>query len=422
MYYGYKISDYTADLARRAEADCREVFKKIDENALLCSAKVLSAFQELRVSTSDFIDITGYGYTDSGRDKLEEVYAKVFGAEDALVRPQLMSGTHALAVTLGGLLKPGDTLLYISGEPYDTLKSVIGTAGESRNSLIKYGVKYEEIDLIGDDFDLVKIKERLEKGGVKVVAIQRSRGYSQRKSLTIDKIAEAISLVKSASPDAIVMVDNCYGEFTEDREPTDVGADVFVGSMMKNLGAGFAVSGGYCVGRRDIIEDIAERFSAPCVGKSLGANFNQLASFYKGFFMSPATTASTLKSMAFAARMLELVGFADVSPRYDEKRTDIVQTVNLHSADKLIKFCRGIQMGSPVEAYCIPEPGEMPGYPHEEIMAAGTFVTGATNELSCDGPLCEPYTAYMQGGLTYEYGKLGVMRAIDEMLDLSEKI
>ena len=422
MYYGYKISDYTADLARRAEADCREVFRKIEENALLCSAKVLSAFQELRVSTSDFIDITGYGYTDSGRDKLEEVYAKVFGAEDALVRPQLMSGTHALAVTLGGLLKPGDTLLYISGEPYDTLKSVIGTAGESRNSLIKYGVKYEEIDLVSDDFDLVKIKERLEKGGVKVVAIQRSRGYSQRKSLTIDKIAEAIKVVKSTLTDAIVMVDNCYGEFTEDREPTDVGADVFVGSMMKNLGAGFAVSGGYCVGRRDIIEDIAERFSAPCVGKSLGANFNQLASFYKGFFMSPATTASTLKSMAFAARMLELAGFPEVSPKYDEKRTDIVQTVNLHSADKLIKFCRGIQMGSPVEAYCIPEPGEMPGYPHEEIMAAGTFVTGATNELSCDGPLCEPYTAYMQGGLTYEYGKLGVMRAIDEMLDLSEKI
>ncbi|MBR2965751.1 MAG: methionine gamma-lyase family protein [Clostridia bacterium] len=422
MYYGYKISDYMADLARRAEADCSEVFKKIEENALLCSAKVLSAFQELRVSTADFIDITGYGYTDSGRDKLEEVYARVFGAEDALVRPQLMSGTHALAVTLGGLLKPGDTLLYISGEPYDTLKSVIGTAGESRNSLIKYGVKYEEIDLIGDDFDLVKIKERLEKGGVKVVAIQRSRGYSHRKSLTIDKIAEAIKVVKSTLTDAIVMVDNCYGEFTEDKEPTDVGADVFVGSMMKNLGAGFAVSGGYCVGRRDIIEDIAERFSAPCVGKSLGANFNQLASFYKGFFMSPATTASTLKSMAFAARMLELAGFPEVSPKYDEKRTDIVQTVNLHSADKLIKFCRGIQMGSPVEAYCIPEPGEMPGYPHEEIMAAGTFVTGATNELSCDGPLCEPYTAYMQGGLTYEYGKLGVMRAIDEMLDLSEKI
>ena len=418
MYYGYNISDYTANLARQAEDDCREVFRKIEENALICSAKVLTAFQECRVSTADFIEITGYGYTDSGRDKLEEIYAKVFGAEDALVRPQLMSGTHALAVTLGGLLKHGETLLYISGEPYDTLKSVIGTAGDSRNSLIKCGVRYEEIDLIGDDFDIESIKARIKAGGVRVAAIQRSRGYSQRKSLTIDKIERAIKAIKDIAPETVVMVDNCYGEFTEDREPTDVGADVFVGSMMKNLGAGFAVSGGYCVGKREVIEDIAERLTAPCVGKSLGANFNQLAAFYKGFFMAPAAVASTLKSMAFAARLLELAGFSDVSPRYDEKRTDIVQTMDLHSADKLIKFCKGIQMGSPVEAYCIPEPGDMPGYPHPEIMAAGTFVTGATNELSCDGPLCEPYTAYMQGGLTYEYGKLGVMRAVDEMLDL----
>ena len=417
MYYGYNISDETAALAARAEADCAPVFKKIEENALLCSAKVLSAFQECRVSTADFIEITGYGFTDSGRDKLEEVYARVFGAEDALVRPQLMSGTHALAVTLGGLLKYGETLVYISGEPYDTLKSVIGTAGDSRNSLIKCGVKYEEIDLLGNDFNIPAIKERLARGDVRVAAIQRSRGYSQRDSLTIDKIAEAIRAVKEVSPDTVVMVDNCYGEFTEDREPTDVGADVFVGSMMKNLGSGFAVSGAYCVGRHDVIEDIAERFSAPCIGKELGANFNQLASLYKGFFMAPACVASTLKSMVFAARMLELSGFDQVSPRYDEKRTDIVQTVNLLSADKLIKFCKGIQMGSPVEAYCIPEPGDMPGYSHPEIMAAGTFVTGATNELSCDGPVCEPYTAYMQGGLTYEYGKLGVMRAIDEMFD-----
>ena len=421
MYYGYKISDETAAMARQAEADLKETFAKIEENSLICSAKVLSAFQECRVSTADFIEITGYGYTDSGRDKLEEVYAKVFGAEDALVRPQLMSGTHALAVALGGLLKHSDTLVYISGEPYDTLRSVIGTVGESRNSLIANGVKYEEIDLIDDDFDLEAIRERISKGDVRVAAIQRSRGYSQRKSLTIDKIEAAIKVCKEACPETIIMVDNCYGEFTEDREPTDVGADVFVGSMMKNLGAGFAVSGAYCVGTKQAIWDISERYSAPCVGKDLGANFNQLAPLFKGFFMAPACVASTLKSMAFAARMLELAGFEEVSPRYDEKRTDIVQTVNLHSADKLIKFCKGIQMGSPIEAYAVPEPGEMPGYPHPEIMAAGTFITGATNELSCDGPVCEPYTAYMQGGLTYEYGKLGVMRAIDEMLDRSVK-
>ncbi len=417
MYYGYKISDETAALAKRAEKDCAEVFKKIDENALRCSAKVLSAFQECMVSTSDFIEVTGYGFTDSGRDKLEEIYARVFGAEDALVRPQLMSGTHALAVTLGGLLKYGETLVYVSGAPYDTLQSVIGLSGESRNSLIKCGVKYEEIGLIGDDFDLEAIRTRISKGDVKVAAIQRSRGYAQRKSLTIDKIEEAIKVIKKACPDTIIMVDNCYGEFTEDREPTDVGADVFVGSMMKNLGAGFAVSGGYCVGRRDVINDIAERFSAPCIGKELGANFNQLASLYKGFFMAPTTVAATLKSMAFAARILELCGFSELSPRYDEKRTDIVQTVNLHSAEKLIKFCKGIQMGSPVESYCIPEAGDMPGYSHPEIMAAGTFVTGATNELSCDGPVVAPYTAFMQGGLTYDYGKLGVLKAVDMMFD-----
>ena len=416
MYYGYNISDRTADLARRAEADCLEIFKKIEENSLICSAKVLSAFQSNRVSTTDFLEITGYGYYDQGRDKLEKIYADVFGAEDALVRPHIMSGTHALALTLGALLKYGDTLLYVTGTPYDTLLSVIGTAGESRNSLIKCGVKYEEIDLVQSEFDIEKIKSRLSESFVKVVAIQRSRGYAHRKSLTIEKIEKAIAAIKEVSPDTIVMIDNCYGEFTEDKEPTDVGADVFVGSMMKNLGAGFANSGGYCVGRRDVIEDIAERLTAPCIGKDLGANYNQMASFYKGFFMAPTTVAATLKSMVFAARLLELCGFNGIDPRYDEKRTDIVQTMDLHTPENLIKFCKGIQIGSPVESYAIPEPSEMPGYPHPEIMAAGTFVTGATNELSCDGPLVAPYTAYMQGGLSYDYGKLGVMRAVDEML------
>ena len=416
MYYGYNISDETIALAKQAERDLVEVFEKIDENALYCSAKVLRAFQEARVSTTDFIEVTGYGFTDSGRDKLEEVFRRVFDAEDALVRPQLMSGTHALWVTLGGLLKYGETLLYVTGKPYDTLQSVIGTSGGSRNSLIANGVKYEEIDLIGDDFDLEAIKERCKRGDVRVAAIQRSRGYSNRKSLTIDKIGEAIAVIKEVSPETIIMVDNCYGEFCEDREPTAVGADVFVGSMMKNLGAGHAVSGGYCVGRKEVIYDIAERLTSPTIGKDLGANYNQLASFYKGLFMAPTTVAATLKSMAFAARLLELAGYEDVSPKYDEKRTDIVQTISFHSAEKLIRFCKGIQMGSPVEAYCIPEPGDMPGYEHPEIMAAGTFVVGATNELSCDGPVIEPYTAYMQGGLTYDYGKLGVMRALDVMM------
>lgn len=421
MYYGHNINERTVTLAEQAERDCLPVFKKIEENCMRCSAKVLRAFQDARVSTADFIEVTGYGYTDDGRDKLEEIYARVFGAEDALVRPQLMSGTHALAVTLGGLLRAGDTLVYISGEPYDTLRSVIGTEGESRNSLIKCGIKYEEIPLIGDDFDLDAIRARMARGDVKVAAIQRSRGYARRKSLVIDKIAEAIRTVKEASPDTVVMVDNCYGEFTEDREPTEVGADLFVGSMMKNLGAGFAVSGAYVVGTKRAVEDVAERLTAPCVGKSLGANFNQLASFYKGFFMAPAAVAATLKSMVFAARMLELAGFSGISPRYDEPRTDIVQTLDLESAENLIAFCRGVQLGSPIESYVEPVPSETPGYSHPEIMAAGTFVTGATNEFSCDGPLTPPYTAFMQGGLTYEYGKLGVMRAVSEMLEKANK-
>ena len=416
MYYGYNVSDETAALAARAEEDLREVFAAIDENALRCSAKVLRAFQEAHVSTAHFVDVTGYGYTDDGRDKLEELYARIFGAEDALVRGQIMSGTHALYITLDALLRPGDTLVYISGEPYDTLRSVIGTSGDSRQSLIRRGIRYEEIALRGDDFDLDAIRARLSRGDVRLVGIQRSRGYSHRLSLTIDKLAAAIAAVKEVSPDTLVMVDNCYGEFTEDREPCEVGADVFVGSMMKNLGAGFAVSGAYCVGTHAVIADIAERFTAPCIGKDLGANYNQLPLFYKGLFMAPAAVAATLKSMTFAARLLELSGFK-VSPRYDEKRTDIVQTIDLETPENLIKFCRGLQRGSPVEAYATPEPSSMPGYPHDEVSAAGTFVTGATNELSCDGPLTPPYTAYMQGGLTYEYGKLGVMRALDEMTD-----
>ena len=415
MYYGMDLSERTVALARQAEADCAAIFSHFEEVSMHCSARVLAAFQRHRVSTVDFLEVTGYGFYDGGREKLEALYADVFGAEDSLVRIQLMSGTHALAVALGGLLKHGDTLLYVSGTPYDTLCSVIGLSGESRNSLLAHGVKYEEIDLRDSEFDLDAIRARLSRGGVRVAAIQRSRGYAHRKSLTVSQIEEAIRVIKECSPETLVLVDNCYGEFTETREPTEVGADVLVGSMMKNLGSGFALSGAYCVGTREAIADIAERFSAPCIGKDLGANLNQLTSFYKGIFMAPAAVCAALKTMAFAARLFELAGYPDTDPRYDEKRTDIVQTIDLHSRERLVRFCRGIQRGGPIESYVDPEPGPMPGYPHEEIMASGTFVTGATNELSCDGPLCEPYTAYMQGALTYEYGKLGVMQALDFM-------
>ena len=416
MYEEFNINENIIKEADVVEEELKTIFEKYDDNCLKVSAKVLKAFQKNRVSTSDFIEVTGYGYYDGGRDKLEKVYADIFGAEDALVRPQIMSGTHALTITLFGLLKYGDTMLSISGEPYDTLRGVIGTEGDSENSLIKHGIKYEEIDLVNDDFDYEKIKERLAKKDVKLVEIQRSRGYAHRKSINIDKIEKVVKEIRKVNEDVIIMVDNCYGEFVEEKEPTEVGADVFVSSLMKNLGAGIATSGGYVVGKKKIIESVAERLTAPCTGKDMGANFNQLLSYYKGLFMAPSVVNSVLKTMTFASRMLEKYGFEGISPRYDEKRADIIQTIELKSEEKLIAFCQGLQQGSPIESYVKPVPDSMPGYPNLEIMAGGSFTPGSTIELSCDGPLVAPYTAYMQGGLTYEYGKMGILIAINNML------
>ena len=416
MYSEFGISENIVQIANEVEKELEPIFNEYEKNCLKMSAKVLKAFQKNKVSTVDFNEVTGYGYYDGGREKLERIYADIFGAEDALVRPQIMSGTHALALAFFGLLKHGDTMISISGEPYDTLKSVIGLTGDSENSLIKHGIKYEQIELVDNDFDYEKIAERIRQGNVKLVELQRSRGYSQRKSLTMDKIEKVIKLIKDINPEVIVMVDNCYGEFVEDREPTEVGADIFVSSLMKNLGAGIATSGGYIVGKQKYIHYIAERLTAPCIGKDLGANFNQLLSYYKGIFMAPSVVKSVLKSMTFASCMLEKVGFDGISPRYNEKRTDIIQTMELKSAERLVKFCQGVQKGSPIESYVTPVPDDMPGYEHKEIMAGGSFTPGATIELSCDGPMCEPYTAYMQGGLTYEYGKIGIMMAIDNML------
>ena len=417
MYEELGISENVIKIADEVEREIEPIFKKLDENCMKASSKILKAFIDNKVSTTDFNEVTGYGYYDGGREKLEKIYAQIFGAEDALVRPQIMSGTHALGIALFGLLKYGDTMISISGEPYDTLKSVIGLAGNSENSLIKHGIKYEQIELVNNDFDYEKIEERVKKGNIKLIEIQRSRGYSQRKSLTISKIEKVIKVIKDINKDIIVMVDNCYGEFVEDKEPIEVGADIFISSLMKNLGAGIATSGGYVVGRKDLINSVAERLTVPCVGKDLGANFNQLLSYYKGLYMSSAVVKSTLKSMIFASRMLEKFGFNGISPKYNEERTDIIQTIELQTEENLVKFCQGVQKGSPIESYVVPIPDEMPGYPHKEIMAGGTFTPGATIELSCDGPLCEPYTAYMQGGLTYEYGKLGVMIAIENMIN-----
>ena len=412
----FNIKKEILDTSDIAEEELKPIFKELDENCLKASSKVLKAFQHHNVGTNDFIEITGYGYSDPGREKLEKIYAEIFGTEDAIVRPQIMSGTHALKITLFGLLKYGDTMVSISGEPYDTLKSIIGITGDSQNSLIAHGINYEEIPLVNDEFDYDAIKERISKKNVKLVEIQRSRGYAHRTSICIDRIEKAIKIVKEADPNCIVLVDNCYGEFTEDREPTQVGADVTISSLMKNLGAGIATSGGYVCGRKDLIHLIAEDLTAPTIGKDSGANFNVLLTYYKGLFMAPKAVNATLKSMIYASYMLEKFGF-EAYPRYNEKRTDIIQTVELKTSENLIKFCQGIQEGSPIESYVVPVPEQTPGYPNEEIMAGGSFTPGSTIELSCDGPLIEPYTAYMQGGLTYEYGKLGIQIAINKMLE-----
>lgn len=416
MYYGLDIDEKLVDLANKCDEELKPIFKKYDENALINSAKVLRAFQENRLSIADFAEVTGYGFYDGGRDKLEKVYADIFKAEDSLVRPQIMSGTHALNLTFSGLLKYGDTFISISGEPYDSLKSIIGLTGGSKNSLMANGVKYEQIDLKNDDFDIEKIQNRLKQGKVKLVEIQRSRGYAHRKSLTIEKIERVCKAIRQVDKDVIIMVDNCYGDFVETREPIEVGADIIVGSLMKNLGGGVAKTGGYIVGKKDLINDVAERYSAPCVGKDLGANLNQLHSLFKGLYNAPTIVASSLKTMTFASLMLEKLGFK-VDPVFNEERTDIIQTIDLFSPENLVNFCVGIQRCSPVESYVTPIPAGMPGYPHEEVMASGSFIDGSTIELSCDAPMVEPYTAYMQGGLTYEYGKLGILMALTKVLE-----
>ena len=414
MYFDYDIDEKIVKLASAVEKELEPIFKKYEENAMRWSSKVLKAFQNNYLSTSDFVEITGYGYYDGGRDKLEKIYAEVFGAEDALVRPQIMSGTHALALTLFGLLKHGDTMISITGDPYDSLKTVIGIAGDSRNSLIANGIKYEQIDLVNDDFDIEAITSRLAKKDVKLVEIQRSRGYSHRKSLTIAKIERVCKAIREVNQDVIIMVDNCYGDFVEEKEPTEVGADILIGSLMKNLGGGEAKTGGYVVGKREYVNDVAERFSAPCIGKDIGANLNQNLSFYRGFYLAPSVVCNSLKTMTFASRCLEILGF-DVDPLSSEERTDIIQTINLNTPENLVAFCKGIQQGSPIDSFVTPEPAPMPGYPDDEVMAGGSFISGSTIELSADGPMVAPYTAYMQGGLTYEYGKLGIMIALDKV-------
>ena len=401
-------------LKNEVEKEIQPIFEKIDKICEINSKKVLEAFQKCDLQEAHLNSSTGYGIDEPGRNKIEEIYSKVFKAEDALVRTQLISGTHALAVTLSALLRPGDTMISITGEPYDTLQTVIGITGESKSSLKEFGVKYEQIELINNDFDIEKIKERLSKKDVKLVEIQRSRGYSTRESLIIEKIEKAIKAIREVNSEVIIMVDNCYGEFVQEKEPIEIGADVAVGSLMKNLGAGIATSGAYIVGNKDLIELCAERLTSPGIGKEIGPSLNQNPLLIKGVFFAPTVVASSVKTAVFSSRMLEKLGYK-VEPKFDDTRADIVQTIHLGSEEKLVKFCQGIQMGSPIDSNVVPFPGDMGGYEDKVIMAAGTFTQGSTIELSCDGPIRAPYIAYMQGGLTYDYGKLGIMKAIEEM-------
>ena len=412
MYKEFGIKSEILELSKKVEKEIQPQFEKIEQIKELNSLKVLEAFQYCRLSEMHLHSSTGYGIDEIGRNKIEEIYARIFRTEDALVRAQLISGTHALAITLFGLLRPGDTLLSISGAPYDTLQTIIGISKEkSRSSLKEFGVNYEQIDLINDNFDIKTIQDRVAKHDIKLIEIQRSKGYSTRKSLTIDKIEKVIKAIREVNKDVIIMVDNCYGEFVEEKEPTEVGADIIVGSLMKNLGAGIATSGAYIAGKKGLIELCAERLTAPGIGKEIGPSLNQNTAFIKGLFFSPSVVASSVKTAVFASKILEELGYK-VSPKFDEPRADIVQTIELGDAEKLIKFCQGIQMGSPIDSDVIPEPGDMGGYDDKVIMAAGTFTEGSTIELSCDGPIRAPYIAYMQGGLTYEYGKLGILKAL----------
>ncbi|MBQ8451745.1 MAG: methionine gamma-lyase family protein [Clostridia bacterium] len=415
MYLGYDIDEKLVKLADEVELELKDKFKEYDEICLYNSARVLRAFQNKRVSSSDFVEVNGYGAYDEGRNKLEAIYAELFDTEDALVRPQIMSGTHAISLAFFGLLKHGDTLISISGTPYDSLQTIVGTAGNSKNSLIANGIKYEEIELVNNDFDIPAIQNRLKNGGVKMVEIQRSRGYAHRDSLTIEKIERVCKAIREVNREVLIMVDNCYGDLVERKEPTAVGADLIVGSLMKNLGGGIAKTGGYIVGKKAVIDDIAERFSAPGLGREIGANFNENINYFKGLFMAPHAVCSSLKAMTFASRLLEKLGF-DVDPKWDAKRTDIIQSVNLGTPENMVNFHIGIQHASPIDSFVTPVAAPMAGYPHDEVMASGTFTQGSTIEFSCDGPMTPPYTAYMQGSLTYDYGKLGILLGVNEIL------
>ena len=418
MYEKLGIKESIVRLVNECEKDCYEEFQKIEELHSHNSLKVLGAFQKNEVTDMCFNQTTGYGYNDLGRDKIEEVFKDVLGAEDALVRGQFISGSHALNVCFFALLRPGDLLLSITGKPYDTLDEVIGIK-ENNSSLKSFGVRYDQIELVNNDFDYETIKNYLENNKVKVIEIQRSKGYSTRKSLTLDKVEKVIKLIKEIDKEVIVMIDNCYCEMVSKDEPLSVGADIIVGSLIKNLGGGIAPNGAYVAGRKDLVELCAERLTLPGEGREVGPTLGINKSILQGIYLAPSVVAASLKTAILTSRVLEKLGY-DVEPKYNEVRADIVQNIIFRDPNKLIEFTRGIQQGSAIDSNAIVEAWEMPGYDDKIVMASGSFTQGSSIELSCDGPIREPYIAYMQGSLTYPYGKLGLMKAVQKIFKEEE--
>ena len=399
------------DLVLECEKDIKEQLNEIDKVVLKNSEKVLNAFQEECVMEQDLGETTGYGYNDTGREKIENIFARIFKAEASVVRGQFISGSHALNVVFFALLRPNDTLLSITGKPYDTLDEVIGIR-DNPSSLKSFGIKYDQIDLVDNDFNYEEIERYLKEKTPKVIEIQRSKGYSTRKSITIDKTEKVIKLIKSINKDVIIMIDNCYCEFVTDKEPIEVGADICVGSLIKNLGGGIAPNGAYVVGRKDLIELVGERLTLPGEGLEVGPSLGMNKKILQGLFMAPSVVGSALKTAVLTSRTLEKLGY-EVEPKYNEKRADIVQNIVFRDKDKLVKFVSGIQRASAIDSNSVVEGWDMPGYTDPVVMASGSFTQGSSIELSCDGPLREPYIAYMQGSLTYEYGKLGLISALN---------
>ena len=402
------------DIIKNSNGDLEEVFKKIEEIEEYNSEKVLNAFIENSICETDFNSATGYGYNDSGRDKIERVYASVFGAEDSLVRSQFISGTHALTTALFGLLRPGDTMLSISGKPYDTLDSVIGF-NDNKSSLKSFGVNYKQIDLVDNDFDYVKVKEVLTNEDIKMVYIQRSKGYSTRESICIDKIERVVNEIRNVNKEVIIMVDNCYCELVGKKEPTEVGVDICAGSLIKNLGGAIASNGGYIVGRSDLVELCAERLNVPGQGAEVGPSMGQNKNILEGLYFAPMIVSNALKTSIYTAYVFEKLGY-DVSPKYNDERVDIVQNIIFRDEEKLVNYVRGIQSNSKIDSNAMIMPSDMPGYEDKIVMASGSFTQGSSIELSCDGPLRNPYIAYQQGGISYKYGKIIVTRAIKYLL------